>query len=90
MMRGVGCNPGRMSPGPGDVQFLNRWHIAANHPLYRADVVLQLDLGMAAANQTVMVDGFDDGRVEVHYNLHKVVKLFELPQEVQPSIEPSW
>jgi len=59
--------------GPGGVQVVEGWQIAANHPLCRADETLQpaLILGCGCSvpdGDGGGEDGLDDGSVEVHHH----------------------
>ena len=72
-VRGVGHNLSCTPPDPGGIQVLERWQIAAKHPLCGADDTLQsaLVLGVGSSVQNGNggdEDGLDDGSVEVHHH----------------------
>jgi len=63
------CSP----QGPGGVQVLERWQIAADHLLSRANYTLQSALVLGSGSSLPDGDGgggdgLNDGGVEVHHN----------------------
>ncbi len=68
---GVGHNLSCMPQGPGGIQVLERWQIAANHLLCRANDTLQSALVFGSGSSIPDGDGggddgLNDGGVEVH------------------------
>ena len=75
--------------GPGGMQVVEGWQIAADHPLCRADDTLQpaLILGCGCGvpdGDGGGEDGLDDGGVEVHHHRLWQVEFLQLPQEEHP------
>ncbi len=62
-----GCDLTCMPQGPGGVQVLEQWQIAASHLLGRANDMLQSAPVLGSGNRVPDGDGgSDDGGVEVH------------------------
>src|SRR4029434_2086040 len=83
---GISHNLPCMPQGPGCIQILERWQIAANHLLRRTDDMLQSAFVIGSGSSVPDgdgggEDGFDDAGVEVH---HHCLWQVELLPEVHP------
>ena len=84
-VRGVSHNLSSSPQGPGGVQVLERWQIAANHLLCGANDTLQsvFVLGSSVSDgDGEGEDGLNDGAVEVHHRCLWQVELLQLLREV--------
>ena len=88
-VKGINHNLPFTLQGPGGLQILERWKIAANHFLCRPNDTLQSALVLGGSSSIPDgdgrgEDGLNDGGVEVHHHCPWQVEFFQLPQEVHP------
>src|SRR4029434_7943687 len=86
---GVGHNLTCTPQGPGCIQVLERFQIAANHLFSRKNDTLQSAFVLGSGTSVPDgdgggEDGLNDGGVEVHHHFLWQVELLQLPQEVHP------
>lgn len=86
---GVGHNLTCTLQGPGGVQVLERWKIAANHLLCRANDTLQSAPVFGSGSSVPDgdgggEDGLNDGGVEVHHHCLWQIEFLQLLQEIHP------